>query len=127
LAGGINTYAYVVNDPINFIDPFGLESISVVFGGGFHYGPGGANASSSVGIDRNGKVCIQFTKCGQVGFGLQGGLGVGVLLSQSNFCEGDSSSEGYFGEGAAGYGGGVSKSHDAAGKQFCTTRTFCFN
>jgi RHS repeat-associated protein len=145
LRGGLNTYAYAVSNPINFVDPFGLESISIGFGGGFHYGPGGANASTSVGMDSSGKVCIQFTKCGQVGFGLQGGLGASASVSQSDFCEGDSSSEGFFGEGALVYGGGVSASRDAdgnaagsaakgivgagaaAGKQFCTTRTVCFN
>jgi RHS repeat-associated protein len=145
LAGGLNTYGYVSNNPVNFIDPFGLKSVSIGFGGGFQYGPGGANASTSVGIDSNGSVCMQFTKCGQVGFGYQGGLGISVSASQSNFCEGDSSSEGIFGEGAAGFGGGVSTSNDAsgstsgsaargvvgagaaAGRQFCTTRTICFN
>ena len=145
LFAGTNTYTYVVNNPINFIDPIGLDSVSIGFGGSFHYGPGGVNASSSIGIDGNGKVCLQFTKCGQVGFGLQGGLGASISASDGDFCEGDSSTEGGFGDGAYGFGGGASTSSDesggtsvnaargvvgfgaAAGKQFCTTRTICLN
>lgn len=88
---------------------------------------------------------MQFTTCGQVGFGLSGGLSASASVSDGNFCEGDSSSEGYFGEGSFLYGGGVSELHDAngnvsgsaakgivgagaaAGKQFCSTRTVCLN
>lgn len=145
LAGGTNTYSYVENRPLYWIDPYGLDSISIGFGGAFHYGPLGANASTSLGLDENGKACFQFTKCGQIGFGLQGGLSGGVTVSESNFCEGDSNSEGVFADGAIGFGLGGSVSNDengnttaaggravvgagaAAGKQFCTTRTVCLN
>ena len=144
-AGGLNTYTYVENRPLYWTDPFGLDSTSIGFGGAFHYGPLGANASTSLGIDGNRKVCFQFTKCGQIGFGLQGGLSGGQTVSEGNFCEGDSSSEGPFADGALGIGLGGSVSDDdngntsaaggkgivgagaAAGKQFCTTRTVCLN
>ena len=105
LNGGLNTYGYVFQNPINYTDPYGLASFSIGFGGGFHYGPGGANASTNIAIDTKGKVCMQFTTCGQVGFGLQGGLGINASVSESNLCEGESSSEGLFGEGAIVYGG----------------------
>ncbi|HEV2765302.1 MAG TPA: RHS repeat-associated core domain-containing protein, partial [Pyrinomonadaceae bacterium] len=44
-----NRYAYVRNDPVNFIDPSGLDPIVLIDGvnpegiGGFRYGPGGVN------------------------------------------------------------------------------------
>lgn len=34
LAGGINLYAYVLNDPVNWIDPKGLTGIAIETGGG---------------------------------------------------------------------------------------------
>ncbi|MGD9729685.1 MAG: RHS repeat-associated core domain-containing protein [Nitrospiraceae bacterium] len=145
LAGGLNTYAYANNNSLRYTDPFGLESISATFGGGLHYGTYGANASTSIGIDSKGKVCFQFTKCGQVGFGRLGSLGAGITASESDFCEGDSFSEGPFAEAGAGIGAGGSATEDtigsgsiaglkgfagggaAAGKQYCTTRTVCLN
>jgi RHS repeat-associated protein len=144
LAAGPNGYAYADGNPLNRVDPFGLDSASIAFGGGFHYGPIGVTGAASVGIDEQGKVCIQLTKCGQLGFGLQAGLGVGVVASDGDFCEGDTQSDGYFAEGAWLAGAGVSgtRSGDdrsvgvvkglvgaggSIGMQKCAIRTICLN
>lgn len=53
LAGGINLFAYVLNDPVNFIDPWGLKTygvdFSVLVGAG-----GGATGGETFVIDSNG-------------------------------------------------------------------------
>ncbi|MCW7753294.1 RHS repeat-associated core domain-containing protein [Desulfobotulus sp. H1] len=41
--GDSNLYGYVLNDPVNFIDPEGLAGIAIDFGGGYSTGWGGGN------------------------------------------------------------------------------------
>jgi RHS repeat-associated protein len=46
LDGGINLYAYVENDPVNWVDPWGLLAIGVSAGGGSGIGTG-SNSSGT--------------------------------------------------------------------------------
>ena len=55
LEGGINLYAYIQNDPVNWIDPYGLEVFGINFGGSAFYGPGGG-ASTAMLIEVNNKT-----------------------------------------------------------------------
>jgi hypothetical protein len=123
----------------------GLISASLSAGGSFQYGTVGANASSSLGVDETWTLCFQFTICGQLGFGLQAGFNAGLTVSDENFCEGTTTSSGYFAEFAKFLGGGASVMRDkgggrsvgglkgvagvgaAAGGMKCTVRTVCLN
>ena len=93
LEGGLNTYAYVLNDPINLSDPLGLWSIS--FGG--YAGPGG---EISFGRDANtGQGFMNF----RFGFGLGGGiswdpLGMRPGSSPAEACQGGGFGLGVFGD-----------------------------
>lgn len=64
LAGGLNTYAYARSNPVNFIDPYGLWSLSAEG----YYGVGGGGTISY----KNGKLEV----LGRFGVGL--GVGVGL-------------------------------------------------
>jgi hypothetical protein len=132
-------------DDGNFAGPATPGSVSIGFGGRFMYGPFGAAADTSFGFDSQGNICVQFTTCGQVGFGLFGGLGIEGSVASTDFCEGDVSSKSWFVEGGSLFAGsgsltdlgdgdfdaagglfGVGKG-GAAGMSFCETRTVCMN
>ncbi len=86
LAGGINPFVYVLNDPIQFIDPFGLDR---EIGGGF--GLTAAVVGVSINIhtetccdDQNQKhlrsvqsICVGF----EIGLGLKGSGGANASIS----------------------------------------------
>jgi len=142
------------------VDPLGLRAwgkwsqqkprtpqggLTVGAGGSFMYGPGGLAANTSAGIDSKGRICVQFTRCGRVGMGYFGGLGMSASASSGDFCEGTVSTEGAFVEGGSVFGGSgsVSSSDDssssisggyggvaggvAGGKEFCKVTTICLN
>jgi hypothetical protein len=139
----LNTYGYVLNNPLNFVDPKGLETFSIGFGGSFQQTAVGASMSGSVGIDTVGKVCFQFTTSGRFGPGGSVGAAVELAIGEGEFCEGNSVSGGIFGEGGLGPFGGLSVNASAdgilgsasvksgigvggaGGSQVCLTRTFC--
>jgi RHS repeat-associated protein len=140
----LNLYRYVENNPIKWVDPYGLLTFSGGFGGSFQYGGVGASASGTLGFDTSGQICVQVTTCGRLGPGISAGATFNASIGEGNFCEGNSLSGGLFAEGGAGpfgggsidagaggasgsfnfkggYGGGAS-----GGAEACITRTKCF-
>ena len=102
LNGGINTYAYVENNPLKNIDPYGLVTYSIGIGASFQKTAagtfcegnsvsGGLFAEGGAGSFGGGSVGY-----GESGAAVSGGINIGV-------------------------GGGA-----AAGSQVCLTRTMCF-
>lgn len=131
-SGGVNLYAYVNNDPLNLVDPFGLETqLSVSVSGtvaAFFLGTG---ASASLGIsvpDKFGNIGgyqLFASVQGQVSGSLGAYIGAGVtggLSSSSGPLPLASASKGWYAEAdvGAGYSGGVSIqgdfTYDSAGK-----------
>jgi len=49
LAGGINLFAYTDNNPINYVDPYGLNPAAGALTGGAFLGPPGAVAGAIIG------------------------------------------------------------------------------
>lgn len=77
LAAGPNTYAYVVNYPLGYNDPFGLEwQASVGFGLSGAFVIFGGGGSVNIGITSNGNLFFQVEGHGELGLG--GYLGAGV-------------------------------------------------
>jgi RHS repeat-associated protein len=111
LAGGLNTYGYVVDDPINMVDPLGLERIynqgssGLFVQGQVTGGTGQAGGKLSVTISDTG---ITFTGGAGVGIGAGATLVGGVQTSQgaTDGASGFASASGGYGPGVA-YSGGA--------------------
>jgi len=82
LWGGLNTYAYVEQQPLKLKDPLGLWGFFGQGGGsaGGHVGPMGLNATCglAVSVGTSNQICRQCTVCVRIGPGLYGGAGVSL-------------------------------------------------
>jgi hypothetical protein len=134
----------VENDPVNFVDPWGLDSVTVYSGGSFHLGASGVSFQGGIAADTKGKICIVSKICGTAGPGVYADLGLEIEGDSADLCEGQSDSEGAFVKGGDGIvGGGCvtgnSSGHStdagfggvgggaAAGYITCRKTTICFN
>jgi len=105
----------VLNDSVNFVDPWGLESVTFYSGGSAHLGLGGVGFYGGVAVDSNGKKCVISKICGTVGPGIYGELGFQMEVDSADLCEGESESEGAFLEGGSGIVGGGSVTGNSSG------------
>jgi RHS repeat-associated protein len=79
-AGGDNLYAYVGNDPLNRIDPYGLWALQIglsITGSG----PLGGNYEVGIAVDSQGRIAIYDTATGSIGLGLEPSASAVVTLS----------------------------------------------
>jgi RHS repeat-associated protein len=141
LEAGPNFYAYVNGDPVSFIDPLGLATLSVGVRGSFFYGGAGGTVGGSFGFSTCGQVCVQIQTCGRLGAGASIGAGATVSTGSGNFRPGTSLGGGGFGNVGIGPFGGFSTNTTTAGTtgtltvgggvgvavgvQTCVTKTVC--
>ncbi|NJM09961.1 MAG: RHS repeat-associated core domain-containing protein [Bdellovibrionaceae bacterium] len=108
--GDTNLYGYVMNDPVNFIDPKGLFGVQIGAGGSIGALIPGGSAYSGIAITYSGSNGFQFgfygTNTVTGGYGAAGGLGFNFSISPSAQNLGDLSG----GAATAGVGSLISPS-----------------
>ncbi len=111
----------VQNDPVNWIDPSGLLRsgrndpekgnhgiggkegyLSLLAGGGLHWGASGYSARSGLAIDSSGTACLEAKHCGYLGPGLLGELGFEAEAGSGKLSSGITESLGGFVKGGNG-------------------------
>jgi RHS repeat-associated protein len=121
-AGDTNLYGYVMNDPVNWIDPEGLWSFNIGVSGRAHVGVGAAvGGGLSFG---DGRGCLYGNMSFGTGPAIFAGVGISVGSSSGENRSGTSASTGYFAEGGFGIGlGGEASVDDFADGSPCSEGT----
>jgi RHS repeat-associated protein len=101
--GQTNLYVYVHNDPVNFVDPFGLWTVSVGLSGSFQFV--GFNFNGSFGVVIDGSGGIGFIGSGGVGVGggAEASFGLSFQVSDADCIE-DLNGAGLYGSSSLGFG-----------------------